>query len=344
MTTPTPPKPGGTPTVTAVIKFLKAAGFQHSRFTDARSKPTSSGFYVRESGRPGEVDVRWREGDHDYFQRMDALGLTDVADVPTSPHGEQIARQYAEALAPRYNVQVSGGSVYVTARAELPARPKGVPRATLVRKALEHAGITDYRAATVVDQPDHTRIAVADDIHLESVTDTLHAQGWIFEQSETHQHYALKITGSTPDRRARASKQRAQQTRQAQPEPAREQPQAPATEPVQAPDSPQAVPAPPQPMARAHSRTGTPYTPGARVTYRTRDGFWRHGTVTELFNDPETGQPKLRFTEDAYQAAPARRTPQGMDNHPGKLRPAAGDKTWAVAVDDKDLGPDRRTT
>jgi hypothetical protein len=204
-------RPGGVPSVTAVIKFLKAAGFQHSRYTEAVSAPTGFGAYVRQHG-PGEVSVSHREGDRSFFERMNKLGVTDVTDVPDDPEGPTRAQEYADALAPRYTVRIVGTSVYVRVRPELPARPKGVPRAPEVRTALIDAGITTSRGErdpfTVVDQPDHTRVAVGDEEAAEGIAKALRAQGWTFERFETIGHYGFTITGSTPDRRARLAELR----------------------------------------------------------------------------------------------------------------------------------------
>jgi hypothetical protein len=219
------PRPGGEPSVTAVIKFLKSAGFQHSRYLEARSTPVPSGFYVREDkvvlGQK-RVSVFYREGDADFFKRMNQGGYTDVTDVPADPKAEQRAREYADALSPRYAVELSGTHVYVTAREELPARPKGVPTAATVRAALKAAGVGRRAnfsdAYRVVDQPDHTRVAVMDDDeHLKPITDALTAEGWTFEQFETTQHFGIKITGSAPDRAARVRKLRAARAQAEQP-------------------------------------------------------------------------------------------------------------------------------
>jgi hypothetical protein len=215
--TPSPQgKPGGAPSVTAVIKFLKAAGFQHSRYTESRLQGRASGAVVVRANYTAteRVLVHWNEGDTDFYTRMGGLGLTDVTKVPQHPDAERFAREYAEALAPRYAVRIHGGTeVYVTARETLPARPKGVPTAVTVRKALKAAEVTSRETSwhvSVVDQPDHTRVAVKDSETLKVVREALTAEGWVFEESETIQHWALKITGSMPDRRQRLAKLRQQ--------------------------------------------------------------------------------------------------------------------------------------
>lgn len=350
------PRRGGAPTVTAVLKFLRAAGFQHSRHTDAKSSPIHSGAYVRKHG-DNEVLVTYREGDHDFFERMQAGGYTDVADVPESPLGPVRAREYAEVLSPRYTVKVVGRHVHVTARSELPARPKGVPSASVVRTALRNAEIVKslHGSATfsVVDQPDHTRVAVFDEEYVVPIAMALTAEGWIFEQSETMQHYVIKITGAVPDRRRRVYKLKAERAVRQEPEASnvsapeelplpQEQLRPVETAPTAQKPAPEAEPEVPldqdQPIPRAYGN-GTAYAPGMRVTYRDRSGFWRHGKVTEVYLAAETRKPHLRFTIDAYQVAPRRRSEALMPNHPGKRRPGSGVLT--VALDDKDLSRER---
>lgn len=208
------PVPGKPPTVTAVIAFLKAAGFQHSRYTESMSRGAGSGAFVRRSGF-GRVAVFWNEGDGQFFHRMAQLGITDARGMPRDPQAAVRAQDYAEALASRYTVEVSGTWVFVSAREELPARPPRIPKAMIVRKALVAARVIEdvgqSSKVSVVDQPDHTRVAVGDDVTLPAVVASLTAEGWIFEQFKTVEHFGIKITGSAPDRRARLRKLRAVQ-------------------------------------------------------------------------------------------------------------------------------------
>jgi hypothetical protein len=203
VTTTPPARPGGQPSVTGVIAFLKAAGFRHSRSTEARSSTVGSGASVR-PGSKGEVRVRWREGDHDFFTRMRDLGLSDVAEVPDHPEAALRAREYADALTPRYTTRVDGNSLILTRRAELPPRPPGTPRAATVRTALDKAGIRwrpgQYDRFSVVNQPDHTRVTVFDDETVDRVTAVLRAQGWAYNHFETVEHYGIKVTGAEPAR------------------------------------------------------------------------------------------------------------------------------------------------
>ncbi|MCX4799638.1 hypothetical protein OG497_37925 [Streptomyces sp. NBC_01242] len=342
-----PAAAGNPPSVTAVIKFLKSAGFQHSYATESISEATGSGACVRAAGRhSGIVSVSWSEGDHDFVRRMSALGAVSASEVPEHPEARDHAREYAEALAPRYHVRVDGTHVYVSARPELPARPPTVPIATTVRKALAAAGVEEDSRRhgwlfRVVDQPDHTRVAVRSDETLAAVRSALEAEGWIFEQSETWQHYALKITGSTPDRPARLRALRAERAAR---------PPAPAVEEPPAVEPPAPAPAPVEPVAaeevqrtpRHYSRSGVAYAVGMRVTYRDRTGFWRHGEIIEISPAPDGGERRVHFRVDAYQVAPARRAAKHMPNRPGKRCPSLdSDDVWVVALDDKDLGCER---
>ncbi|MET7363206.1 hypothetical protein ABZS76_32880 [Streptomyces sp. NPDC005562] len=344
------PKPGGKPSVTAVIKFLKEAGFAHSRYTDSKSAPTAFGFYVRDHGLKG-VSVMHREGDHTFFERMARLGLTDVAQVPDDPNADAIAAEYADALTPRYHVEnTGGGHLYLTAREWLPARPHGVPTATQVRAALKNAGVSarpDHGAFRVVDQPDHTRVAVLDGERLDAVVKTLTAEGWTFEQFETSHHHGIKITGAAADRRERLAALKARREQQAPahapegdvPIPAqdftpeqvssarqllaeREEPQ----EPTEAPKSP-------QPGLRGARRAF--YTRGTRVTYRTTDGFWMHGTVKEAH--PQNGSVLIAF--DTRQVAPANRP-----NYPGHTPTPGRPHTISPADKRKLNADDKRLT
>lgn len=338
------PKPGNQPSVTAVIKFLKSAGFQHSRYTDAVSAPTGSGANVRAFG-DGTVIVHWHEGDHDFFRRMTDVGAEHAADVPQHPQAEARAQEYADALAPRYTVKVSGTHVYVTARKELPARPAGVPTATTVRKALTAAGVASLtqansRAFSVVDQPDHTRVAAFDAETLAAVRDALETEGWIFEESETSQHYTLKITGATADRPARLRKLRAERAAtEAAPadqyaEQTKEQQQA-AAEPAPAPASRPAVaeeqPTAAEPASEAqppvYGPDGRAYRIGQRVTFRTSDGFLYTGPITGFGKEDGEGTT-VTLNVDTRQVGPPSRVPKGMSARPGRARPVEPPQEW----------------
>ncbi|MEU5425221.1 hypothetical protein AB0H73_06385 [Streptomyces olivoreticuli] len=268
--------PGKAPTVVAVVRFLKAAGFQTSLSSESMSRGASTGAYVRRLDTDG-VSVNWNEGDGHFFQRMAQLGVTSAADMPKDPQAAARAQDYAEALAPRYNVKVSDTWLFVRARKELPIRPPGIPKAMTVRKALVAAkvirNVGQSREVSVVDQPDHTRVAVADDVTLATVTAALDAEGWTFEQSETIEHFAIKITGSAPDRPARLRKLRASRT--AAPTPATSEHPRESTPPPttgETPDAPEEQPVP--------SSTEEPpeFRRGDRVRSRRTDGGM--GTVT----------------------------------------------------------------
>jgi hypothetical protein len=366
------PTAGNPPSITAVIKFLKAAGFQHSRYRGSMSAPEGFGFYVS-SANPREVEVRHREGDHAYEKRMRKLGITDHAKMPTDPDRARRIAEYAEALAPRYTVEnFSGHSLYLKAREALPARPKGVPKAATVSKALMAAGVTHYPdgstdvvghagyiwVASAVDQPDHTRIAVFEERFLDAVRAALTAEGWVFEESENSAHYIIKITGSTPDRPARLRKLRQQREARAielagreavakveagieQEKAAQAAEEAEHLE-VQPDEVPRHEPQEPAPAPAAYSRAGVGYRVGMRVTYRDNSGFWRHGEVLKIEPD-ETGVRRVHFRQDAYQVAPQRRAPKYMANNPGKRREEVTphtDPVRVVALDDKDLSPE----
>jgi hypothetical protein len=94
-----------------------------------------------------------------------------------------------------------------------------------------------------------------------------------------------------------------------------------------------------KPLTHAYSPAGVRYEPGMRVTLRGRDGIWSHGEVTEVFEAAHTREPRLRFTVDAYQAAPPRRRQKWMDNKPGKRRSTEPRPALAL-VADKDLSPE----
>ncbi|MEU6362165.1 hypothetical protein [Streptomyces albidoflavus] len=235
--TPPAPRPGTTPDVTSVIQLLKGAGFQHSRYTESRHQAQGSGFYA-EAGTNGGVRVRFREGDHDFFQRMSEGGYTDVTDVPKSPLAQTRAAEYAEVLGARYAVHNDGTTVHVSARDQLPPRPKNLPTPSTVRAALTAAlppaGIRErYR---VVQQPDHTLVALADDDVLAEVTEALTAECWTFTVSETSQSYHIKITGATPGRAARVRALRAARNAQQPTTPAAPEPQPETPEPTPSAD------------------------------------------------------------------------------------------------------------
>ncbi|MDQ1041505.1 hypothetical protein QFZ75_008007 [Streptomyces sp. V3I8] len=238
------PAAGKPPSVTAVIKFLKSAGFQHARYAESLSQGGAAGAKVR-AHHMGKVSVTWSEGDKEFFRRMADLGHTSVAGVPVHPDTEQHAREYAEALSPRYSVHIHDGTtVYLDARETLPVRPKGVPTAITVRKALAAAGAARasemFMVVSVVDQPDHTRVAVLEGERLDAVRKALEAEGWTFETGEAIEHYFIKITGSTPDRPARLRKLRA--ARAAKEE--RKSVEAKFLQRVRAADAPQKEPSP----------------------------------------------------------------------------------------------------
>ncbi|MFI0966971.1 hypothetical protein ACH4S8_37155 [Streptomyces sp. NPDC021080] len=221
----TEPTAGNRPSVTAVIAFLKATGFAHSRYRESMQSTVGGGFYVTKGYMRDSVMVTYREGDAAFDKRMADLGISKVTDMPEDPERAERIKEYAEALAPRYRVEIFGGtSLYLHARETLPARPKGVPTAVTVRKALLAAGVTQYKdgsaiiegvpgyvhIARVVDQPDHTRVTVSESAFLDRVRAALAAEGWTVEESENELHWILKITGSMPDRRERLRKLRQQ--------------------------------------------------------------------------------------------------------------------------------------
>jgi hypothetical protein len=94
-----------------------------------------------------------------------------------------------------------------------------------------------------------------------------------------------------------------------------------------------------KPVTHAYGPAGVRYEPGMRVTRRGRDGMWEHGEVTEVFEAAHTREPRLRFTVDAYQAAPPRRKQKWMDNKPGKRR-STEPRSAIALVADKDLSPE----
>lgn len=339
-------KAGGKPSVTAVIKFLKSAGFQHARYTESHSQPKPSGFSVRQhSG--GEVSVHWQEGDDDFFKRMGTLGLTDVAQVPEHPNAERFATEYADALTPRYTVRAMGDTLYLTARETLPARPKGVPTAPTVRRALQAAEVTPYATSwhvTVVDQPDHTRVAVKDSETLKAVRDALTAEGWLFEEFETLQHWALKITGSMPDRRQRVAKLRQRREARAielagraavakveegirQAKAAQEAEERPPTgqrlEFVHLPAKAAAEIAAAEeaePTPHAYDSKGRRWQQDQRAEFKTVDGFLYAGVIVGF--GEEGGEKTATVLVDTRRIAPASRAMyKGDPRRPGKPRP-----------------------
>jgi len=362
--------PGGVPTVTAVVKFLSAAGFQHSRYVDNADR-VSSGARVQED-RSGVVRVTWREGFEDYVRRMHALGIQDVTDMPRHPEETAFLQAYAEALAPRYRVEVSHGAVYVHRREELPVRPPKVPRAVTVRKALAAAGITGKISApySVVDQPDHTRVAVIDDANLDAVREALAAEGWAFTEGENWQHFYIKITGATPDQAARRRKLRQERAKRAAAKPDTE-PQAAEeeTEKQRAPlgayvawaEGPQErtehgymvgardgdalvlgldgefrqMPAnipeeEPEPAPYAYDSKGRRWQQGQRAVFKSRDLFLYSGEIAGF--GKRDGEPTATVLVDTRQAAPASRPVKGMPNAPGKARPISPPEEWVLPL------------
>lgn len=103
-----------TPSVTSVIRVLKRAGFQHSRYVDSQTRYRPYGFRVRGVG--GEVLVTHEEGTGGFLERMAAGGYTDVGDVPRDPDEARMAKAYAGVLRGRYAVRMFESSVYCTAK------------------------------------------------------------------------------------------------------------------------------------------------------------------------------------------------------------------------------------
>jgi hypothetical protein len=100
--------------------------------------------------------------------------------------------------------------VHVSRREELPTRPKGLPGAAAVARAMRE----DPRVrqeVDVVDQIDHVRVAVGNEDDIAPVREALTANGWTFEEpAPAVEHHLFHITGSAPDRPARLRKLRAQ--------------------------------------------------------------------------------------------------------------------------------------
>lgn len=327
------------PSVTTVIGLLKNAGFQCSRYTDSMSQPASSGATVRESS--DKISVHWNEGDADFIERMNNGGHTDVRDVPKHPLAADYVREYAEILACRYNVATRGAYLTVTGRDELPARPKGLPYAAAVRRALREAGLNSG-TYSAVDLHSHIRVAVTDEDALPAVLTALEEQGWIIgEKGENWQHIYLKITGATADRPARlrtlrAARKAAQAAQEAAPAAQTEEStQQARQEPQEAPEQPAPAPAPAARPERHYSASGTSYRVGTRVTYRTPDGMWHHGAIDKI-EPGEDGALQVHFTVDAYQVAPPRRRAKNSIHRPGKRRVIAP-RPYTVPLDDKDL-------
>jgi hypothetical protein len=337
-------KPGGAPTVTAVIKFLSAAGFQHSRYGDNPDR-ISSGARAQ-SHRDGVVRVTWREGFEDFVRRMNALGVQEPKDVPEHPKKAGYLKEYAEALAPRYRVEVSHGAVYVHRREELPARPPKVPTAVTVRKALAAAGIRGKISApySVVDQPDHTRVAVFDDTHLDAFRKALAAEGWTFTEGETWQHFAIKITGATPDQAARRRKLRQERASRAavakvekgirrEKAAAAQEAPAPAPAPV-ATEEPATPTQEPEGQPVRISRCGPDgrrWWQGQRVVFKTRDMFLYSGEIAEF--GEQDGESTATVLMDTRRAAPASRPMyKGDPNLPGKARPISPPEEWVLPL------------
>ncbi|WP_428957877.1 hypothetical protein [Streptomyces sp. cg35] len=214
------PAPGKAPTVVSVAKFLRTAGFQLSRYT-GRMGDTPGGAQVRDSntigGNSGHVSVRWVESFTESNNRRLTLGLDSFNDLPENESAARRLQDYADALRPRYQVETSGRTLYLAARQDVAPSPNGVPTAAAVRRALDEAGINlsgKYRIA-VVDQPDHTRIAVEAEADLDGVRQALQANGWAHQdQSPAVEHFVIHITGPAADRRERLAALKAQRAEQ----------------------------------------------------------------------------------------------------------------------------------
>jgi hypothetical protein len=90
--------------------------------------------------------------------------------------------------------------------------------------------------------------------------------------------------------------------------------------------------APAAPQEGVYSAAGVYYRPGIRVTFRTVDGWWMHGTVTAV--DPAARTVTL--DADLKQIAPMKRPMyKGQPLRPGRMQPGEG--TWIRSADDKNL-------
>ncbi|MEV7675029.1 hypothetical protein [Streptomyces sp. NPDC088752] len=366
----TKPRPGAAPTVVHVAAHLNRAGFKLARYSERKDSMPGGARVTGDGNRRETVTVQWREDYHSAEKRLYDLGLTTFADLPAHPMEEQRVRDYAAALAPRYTVKVSEDSpgrwsLDLSARAELPARPKGLPSAAAVLRALKDSSGSDRGwNVSAVDQHDHIRIAINSDEGLTPAREVLTAHGWAFEEpAPAVEHYIIHVTGPAPDRAERVRALKASQAAQ--------RPTAPAGAPetASAPqEHAQAAPAAQEPPAdtcsvcgreecanevcgtepvplvelrppvpeRHYSRNGTSFRVGMRVTYRDRTGFWNHGTVDRIERGDD-GRMMVAFTVDATQVAPARRPARFMPNEPGKRRPKDKPEVWTVPLDDKDL-------
>ncbi|MEU9405716.1 hypothetical protein AB0E08_08415 [Streptomyces sp. NPDC048281] len=366
--TPAKGKPGGNPTANAVIRLLKDAGFQHARYTESLRQNRGFGFYVRaEKGMNARVRVRHQEGTAAFFERMDKLGATEVNAVPADPEEGARLQEYAEVLASRYTVDSYGGSsLYLSARETLPVRPKGVPTAAAVRKALQLSGAMDLpdkarhvRIASVVDQPDHTRVAVHEHTRLDAVRDALTAEGWTFEESENIGHWVLKITGSTPDRPARLRKLRADRAAAVKAQQAAQE-AAPAAEQQAPPEGEQEEGAPlgkgvgealvmgldgglrqmpadipepePEPVPYAYSSKGRRWQQGERAEFKTVDGFLYSGEIVGF--GEQGGEKTATVRVDTSRTSPMSRLMyKGQPNPPGRPQPMSPAKDWERPLD-----------
>jgi hypothetical protein len=340
-------KPGGNPTVVHVAAHLNRAGFKLARYT-GRMGGSGAGAKVSKAGIRNAISVSWREDWDSVDRRLSRLGLSadDFGKLPPHPEEEQRIRDYAAALAPRYAVEVSqyrtvGGwvstSLYVTRREELPIRPKGLPGAAAVARAMRE----DPRVAEeadVVDQIDHVRVAVGDEDDIAPVREALAANGWTFEEpAPAVEHYLFHITGSAPDRPARLRKLRAERAAKAEAEQydaddnplgihdedeIEEAPQEAASAPEEAEEKPQAALVP-----YAYDSKGRSWRQGQRAEFKTVDGFLYAGEIVGF--GEEGGEKTATILADTRRGAPAsRKLYKGDPNLPGKPRPLDPAEEW----------------
>jgi hypothetical protein len=340
-------KPGGTPTVVHVAAHLNRAGFQLARYT-GRMGDSPAGAKVSKGVIRDTISVNWREGWDSVDRRLSRLGLgaDDFGKLPSHPQEEQRIRDYAAALAPRYDVEVVqyrtvGGwvstSLHVTRREELPVRPRGLPGAASVARALQE-GAPGPWGVDVVDQIDHIRIAINDEDGIAPVREALAANGWTFEEpAPAVEHFLFYVTGSTPDRPALLRKLRAERlareaehAAKAQQTPAQEpasapepqEPAEPASAPEGAEEKPQAAPVP-----YAYDSKGRSWRQGQRAEFKTVDGFLYAGEIVGF--GEEGGEKTATILVDTRRGAPAsRRLYKGDPNLPGKPRPLDPAEEW----------------
>jgi hypothetical protein len=339
-------KPGGNPTVVHVAAHLNRAGFKLARYT-GRMGGSGAGAKVSKAGIRNAISVSWREDFDSVDRRLSRLGLSadDFGKLPAHPEEEQRIRDYAAALAPRYAVEVSqyrtvGGwvstSLYVSRREELPIRPKGLPGAAAVARAMrEDPRVAD--AVDVVDQIDHVRVAVGDEDDIAPVREALAANGWTFEEpAPAVEHYLFHITGSAPDRPARLRKLRAERATKAQ-QAAEEAAQRPAVvdtdpQPTVVQWAPQeaeeaAVEEPPTPVPSEYDSKGRRWRQGQRAEFKTVDGFLYAGEIVGF--GEEGGEKTATILADTRRGAPAsRKLYKGDPNLPGKPRPLDPAEEW----------------